>query len=172
MGSTIKFVYQNIDNSYFGVMSSDTIIDFEDFGNATEQEAFMITGFDTLGDPGNRKQALYVTVMSVKTETGYTLVGSDLVPLGESSTIMQTRFDWANHINSGKWGPDQEVYRHTRLYVPVDEDDTFDDGNLLVITRNKIRGRGRALHIKFTAGEGKQSHIAGWTTNYKMLTQE
>ncbi len=171
-GSTIKFVYQNSAETFFGVMTSDLVTDFEDNGNGFEQEAFMITGFDTGGDPSTRKQALYITVMSVKTETGYTLVGSDLVPVGESSTIMQTRFDWDNHINSGKWGPDQEVYRHPRLYVPVDEDDTFDNGALLVITRNKVRGRGRSLNIKFTAGEGKQSHIAGWTTNYRMLSEE
>lgn len=167
--ATIKFVGQGNTNSKFYVFAGDSPIDL---GIAElEQDAYMITGFDTLASPANRKLPLFITVFNVKTETGYEEVGDDLVPVNESSTLMQTRFDWANHDNSGKWSPEQEVYRHARLYTPANVSDNFDNGELFVVTRNKVRGRGRALNIKFSAGQGKASHIAGWSTNYRMLTE-
>lgn len=45
----------------------------------------------------------------------------------------------------------------------------YDDGSPLVITRNKVRGRGRSLHLKFEAGAGKDAHLLGWTTNFIVL---
>lgn len=173
--STIKIFYERDTDCVFTNMSSDNAKDFFVDGEDNlgfDYDAYIITGFDTGRQPALKKQALYITVFSIKTENGYEEVSGNLIPVNESSTIMQTRWDWANHQNSGKWGSDQEVYRHARLYTPVDDTDTFDSGEYLVITRNKVRGRGRALHIKFTAGQGKHSHIAGWTTNYRILTEE
>jgi hypothetical protein len=47
------------------------------------------------------------------------------------------------------------------MYIPSTLD--FDDGYPVVITRNKIRGRGRALQIKFTADEDYDMRILGWS---------
>lgn len=138
---------------------------FTDLG-LTEPDAFLVTGYDVLGDASKQKQAPYIWVFSGKTETGYTALGDDLVPVRESSTSMQARWNWADNTVSGKWGRSQEVYRHLRFYQPVDVSDTFADGQPLVVTRNKLRGRGRSLHLKFQAGEGKDSWLFGWHIKY------
>jgi hypothetical protein len=166
--TTIKFVTQRSADTIFTEFNATSPIDLD----GQQEAAFIITGFDTGGVPSNRKQALYITVYSKKTETGYTEDEGDFIPVNRSSTIMQVRWDWADHINSGKWGPDQEVYRHQRVYTPANVDDAFNDGAPVVVTRNKVRGRGRSLHIKFSAGSSRHSHLLGWSTNYRILTEE
>lgn len=150
---TILGVYENNDTSF---------LDF----STTEQDAYLITGYEVLGDASKWKYAPYVWVFSGKTETGYTTAGTDYVPVRESSTSFQYRWDWADNSSSGKWGQSQEVYRHRRLYTPSDSSDTFADGTPVVVTRNKVRGRGRSLHFKFQAGQGKDSWLLGWHIKY------
>ena len=133
-----------------------------------EMEAYIVTGYDTADNAQFRKYAPYITVYQNKTETGYTSSGGDLIPVGESSLLMQAQWDWTNRSNSGKWGNAQQVYRHRRLYTPVGAEDTFDDGESLVVTRNKVRGRGRALSLKYTAGTGMDSWLLGWTIRYNI----
>jgi hypothetical protein len=140
--------------------------DFLDFDN-DEETAYIISGPETLGDASKFRYAPYVWVFSKKTETGYTSTG----PSNDSSTKLQARWDWADLSVSGKWGTEQEVYRHLRMYTPASSSDGFDDGVPLVVTRNKVRGRGRALQIKLTAGVGKDSYIAGWHVKTDVHTE-
>jgi hypothetical protein len=93
-----------------------------------------------------------------RTETGFDASYNDL---NSSSCTMQTRWDFTDSANANKWDDGQEVYRHTRMYIPSTFD--FDDGYPVVITKNKIRGRGRALQIKFTADEDYDMRILGWS---------
>jgi len=131
-----------------------------------EEEAYLVTGYDTADNAQFRKYAPYISVYQNKTETGYTDVAGDLVPTGESSLLMQAQWDWTDRTSAGKWGIAQQVYRHRRLYTPTGVGDTFDNGETLVITRNKVRGRGRALSLKYTAGTAKDSWLLGWTIRY------
>lgn len=147
-------------------------LDEDEDDSSFEVPAFIITGPETLGDASKFRYAGYVWVFSKKTETGYILIGSDLVPVGESSTKLQSRWDWADNSSAGKWGPEFEVYRHKRLYQPVDASDTFADGQPLLVTKNKVRGRGRALQLKFTAGEGRDSYLAGWHVKNDVHTEQ
>lgn len=141
--------------------------DYTDF-DGEEQDAYIVTGYDNLGDFARHRQAPVCHVYLHKTETGYeeALDGS-LTPVGESSCWMQARWDWADHLNSGKFGSEQEVYRHVRYYQPTGASDGFDSGLPVIVTRNKLRGRGRCLHLKFRADEGKDCYILGWALEYK-----
>lgn len=158
--SKVKYVAVVNDELYIGEANNYT--DYKDFG-LSEPECYMITGYDSLNDPSSQKQAPLVWVFSRKTETGYDVSLNAIRP---SSTLMQARWEWADNASAGKWGTEQEVYRHQRPYVPVDTDDGFDDGTPVVVTRNKLRGKGRVLQLKFTAGQGKDSHLMGWKTNF------
>jgi hypothetical protein len=162
----IKFLVRREDSNTFMDVSDMDHDDFVDF-DGEEQLPFLITGYDNLADFSRFKQAPVLHVFSAKTETGYEESGDDLVPINESSTLMRPVWDWADHINSNKFGPQQQVYRHRRLYQPVDADDTFDNGHPVVVTRNKLRGRGRVLHLRFDGEEAKDSHILGWSVVYK-----
>ena len=143
---------------------------YADFGGS-EAEAYLISGYEVLGDPSRWKYAPLVFVYHKKTETGFTDSGSgDLTPVNAGSTLLQARFDWADATVAGKWGTAYETYRHRRLYTPASAADLFENGQPIIVTRNKIRGRGRSVHLKFTAGAGKDSHILGWQVKYDALT--
>lgn len=161
----IKFLVQTGTRTQFKVCDMDQT-DFVDF-DGTEQVPYMVTGYDNLSDFQRFKQAPVLHVYCKKTETGYTASGSDLIPTDESSVLMRPVWDWSDHTNSGKFGPQQQVYRHHRYYQPVDVNDTFDDGAPVVVTRNKLRGRGRVLHLRFDGETAKNAHILGWSIQYK-----
>lgn len=132
----------------------------------SEPECFMITGYDSLRDPGTMQEAVKIQVFSKKTEEGYGIAPS-YEPIRPSSTQMRARWDWADSTNASKWGAYQEVYRHRRTYIPSDPTtDEFEDGVPLVVTKNNIRGRGRVLQLEFRAGTAKDSWIQGWKTNF------
>ncbi|TXH50847.1 MAG: hypothetical protein E6Q97_19585 [Desulfurellales bacterium] len=150
-------------------ISEANATDYLDFG-ASEPDCYLVTGYDTLGDAAARKYAPYIYVFSNKTETGFTTSGTDVLPVRESSTKLQARWDWADLSVAGKWGQEQETYRHSRLYVPSNPaTDTFDDGVPMIVTKNMLRGVGRSLHLKFRAGAGKDSWLAGWQILYDRL---
>jgi hypothetical protein len=169
----IKFVVQTNTGTKVKIcdMAQSDYVDFD--GN--EQIPFIETGYDNFGgeesqfkDIVRTRQAPIVHVFMKKTETGYTQSGTDLIPVNESSLTLQSRWDWADHTNSGKFGTAREVYRHGRLYTPVDINDTFDTGFPVVVTRNKIRGSGRMLHLRFQGGAQKDAHLLGWSVRYKI----
>lgn len=139
--------------------------DYLDFDGA-EQEAFMVLAYDNIGSWAHRRQAPKVHTFMAKTETGFDEL--TLAPINESSLTMQARWDWSDHINSGEWGTATEVYRHVRAYVPSDTNDPFNSGYPVVVTRNKVRGRGRSLHLKFTSSAGKDAHLLGYSVQYQI----
>ena len=135
---------------------------FEDFG-ISEPEAYIITGHEVLGDASKFRYANYVHVYMYKTETGFDV---DYNPIRESEIQMQARWDWSDNSVAGKWGESQQVYRHRRQYVPSSTADTFADGQPVLVTKNKVRGRGRSLALKFTAGTGKDAWLIGWQIEF------
>lgn len=130
---------------------------FDDTGVA--QTCYLITGYSFAPNgPSKGKQSSYCTVYMERTETGFDI---DDNPLNESSCTLQSRWDFTDSVNANKWDGGQEVYRHRRMFVPSGA--TFDDGYPVVITKNKLRGRGKALQLKFTADPDYDMRILGWT---------
>lgn len=137
---------------------------FEDF-DGNEQDAYMVMAYDNIGSWAHRRQAPVVHVFCGKTETGFT---EDMEVVNPGSLLMQARWDWADNIVAGEWGSSQQVYRHARPYTPTDSSDNFDTGYPVIVTRNKVRGRGRSLNLKFTAEEAKDAHLLGYAVRYKI----
>lgn len=170
----IKFIYTT-DGISVNVADFDqtTFLDWDDNASPSPK---MYTTWETLNDGQRAKQAPVVTVFSKRTETGFTVDG-----LGgwdadnPSSTLMSGFWDWtsdaANEADTGKITDTQEVYRHRRNFIPAVSTDL--DGYAVVVTRNKLRGRGRALQLKFEGGDpAKDSHILGYTVNYKVTRRK
>lgn len=157
----LKFLGITDTNTTLTVGDFNNRTDYTDLGN-TEVPAYLVTGHEVLGDASRFRFANYVHVYMGKTETGFTEEGVT----GASSILMQSRWDWTDATVSGKWGAEQQVYRHTRQYVPANLLDTYDDGYPVLVTKNKILGRGRSLALKFTVGDGKDAHIYGWQVEY------
>lgn len=120
--------------------------------------AFLLTGYSFAPNgPDKRKQALYITTYMERTETGFDV---DYNPINESSCTLQARWDFTDSVNANKWTAGEEVYRHNRMFIPSTTE--FDDGYPVVISKSKIRGRGRALQLKYTADVDKDMVILGW----------
>lgn len=141
---------------------------FQDFDGNTVA-SFVLSHYEGLNAHAHRKQAPIVTVYSKRTTTGYTATGNGLSAVNPSSTTMTAYWDWTDDAISKKIGTAQEVYRDVRGFVPSGATDV--DGYPVVVTRNKVRGRGRVLQLKFAAStdaSGEDSHILGYTVNYKV----
>ena len=140
--------------------------DFDDWDGTNGPLPYLVFGHDGIGDWQRRRQAPVITVFSKRTETGYTDTGDGFDPVNESSTLMSAYWDWTDDAVSNKIGAQQEVYRHVRNFVPSGTTDV--DGYPVVVTRNKVRGRGRSLQLRFDGASDKDSHILGFQTNYKV----
>jgi hypothetical protein len=169
LNGAIRLLCQEVDTTkyYLGELTSSV---YEDWG--TETPAYLFTGPDSLGEPERFKYAPYVHVFMRK-ETRVPLVvdqtpegidqalpGSaiDLV-LGqrESSLYMQPRWDWARGSDSGKIANYVQIYRDNK---------TNPDSFGMVVTKNKVRGRGRNLFLCFKAGANAPAWLDGWTIKY------
>lgn len=131
---------------------------FADWGTV-DAKAYLLTGALTAGDNAIAKQVPYVTVHLKRTETG---TDSDGVPLNQSSCKMAGRWEWANNVASHKISGLYEVYKY-RMPMFTLPDSTFDNGFETVISKNKVRGRGKAISLYFETSPGKDCVLLGWS---------
>lgn len=140
--------------------------DYLDFDGSESPTPFMLTAWDNIGDFQRRRSAPVITVYAKRTETGYTSTGNGFDPVNESSNLLTAYWDWTDDSVSGKIGSQQETYRRPRHFVPSATDDV--DGYPVVVSRNKLRGRGRVLQLRFDGAATKDSHLLGFSVNYKV----
>jgi hypothetical protein len=160
----LKFLVQTTTRTEITVCDHNQT-DYIDF-DGNDEDGFMNMAYDDLGSWAHRRQAPYVHTYCAKTETGYTDPGG--VPINASSVTMQARWDWSDHTNANEWGTATEVYRHVRVYTPPDFSDPFNSGYPVVFTRNKVRGRGRSLHLRFSTTDTYDAHLLGYHIRYKV----
>lgn len=164
----MKFIYKAT-SSTVNIADFDQT-DFDDWDGTNGPLPYLVFGHDMMGDAQRRGQAPIITVYSKRTETGYTDTGAGWDPVNDSSTLMSAYWDWTDDAVTNKIGAQQQVYRHVRHFVPADANDV--DGYPIVVTRNKVRGRGRALQLRFDGATDKDSHVIGFTTNYKITRKK
>lgn len=129
-------------------------------GLGVDAPAFLLTGYLTGGDSSRDKWLPYLSVKSKRTESSWSEDGEGIVTVvGESSCSMQVQWEWTNNALAGKWSTEAEVYRLPRFFTLDDSHEfSFD----VVTTRNKVRGNGKALSVKFTSSPGKDMFLLGW----------
>tara|TARA_R110000772_G_scaffold64511_2_gene144275 strand:- start:2139 stop:4352 length:2214 start_codon:yes stop_codon:yes gene_type:complete len=161
LGATYKYTY----SSFRGLA-------FEDWptaqgGSGTDAAAFMLSGYETLGDSQRQKQVTYITTHFLRTESGFTDTGDgNLEAINPSSCLIQSQWDFSNSASSGKFGTPFQAYRLKRNYIPSGTGDTFDYGQRVITTKNKLRGRGRALSLLFSTEPGHDLILLGWGNIY------
>ena len=148
----------------FGNYNSLTFRDwYTNDSTGVDYTSFLHTGYETLGDSARKKRATYIATLFERTETGFTDDGTgQLSPILPSGCLIQGRWDFANSSNSGKYTTQFQAYRLIRRYLPTSASDTFDYGQSVVATKNKIRGSGKALTLYMTSETGKDMNILGW----------
>lgn len=76
--------------------------------------------------------------------------------MAQTSLLLQTRWDWASAAASNKFGPSTQLYRNNYNTTVIA------DGFPIIVTKNKVRGKGRALQLRFTSETGKDAELVGW----------
>lgn len=112
-----------------------------DEGSAADEidyTSYFITGYRIDGQSQRFFQANYIWVF--------------MDTLEDSSCYLQGIWDFTNSNSSGKWSTSQQVYS-TALFPSRD----------VRHRRLKIRGKGKALQLKFESESGKPFSIIGWS---------
>lgn len=145
----------------FGKYSNPDFRDWYSFNNSgVDADAFLITSYMSGTDFQRDKQLPYITIHTRRTENG---VDTEANPINQSSCLVQARWDWSNSDKSGKWGREFQAYRYRSLYIPVTYPDTYENGFSTVVTRNKVRGNGKVLSLKFRTEPFRNLHLYGWS---------
>jgi hypothetical protein len=148
----------------FAYERDETFVDFKSAdGVGQDYLSFLESGYELLDDAMRKKEQNYIFVYLRRTEQNWI----DDVPDRPSSCFFQTKWDWADHQVSNKWTNKVQVYRHTRLPLYDDTDTAFNTGFPIVVTKNKVRGHGRAIQFRFeSGGPGKDFDLLGWAVAY------
>lgn len=152
-GSTLRFTFSYYYDPGFTDWTSHD-------GVGVDAPAFLITGWTGFGDFQRMKQIPYLTVYSIKTETGF---DAEYNPVNTSSIKVQSQWSWTNSDASGKWGVPFQAYRHKRFWAPETSESDFNNGDHVIKTRNKLRGRGNVLSLMFTTEPKKDFNLLGWS---------
>lgn len=157
-------VITSIDNNIAYTFSKYTNTDFRDWYSEDEigvdAPAFLVTSYMSGTDFQRDKQLPYITIHMRRTENGF---DDSLNPINQSSCLVQARWDWSNSDKSGKWGREFQAYRYRRLYIPLNNFDDYDNGFETIVTRNKLRGNGKVLSLKFRTEPYRNLHLYGWS---------
>lgn len=166
--SSVYLVLTEFDSTVyytFGKYNQSTYYDWD----VTSYEAFLQAGHFTGGEARYKKQVPYLNVFMQKTETGF---DSNLDLVNESSCLVSARWNWTDSLAGKKWTTPRQAYRLNNVYFPTSSADTFDTGETVISSRNKIRGMGNSVSFKFESEAGKAMHIHGWAFDISVEQKE
>ena len=160
----VTFLTMQTTNFTVSKYKDTTFVDWKTQGSGTGKDfsSFLVTGYELFGDAFRRKEIPYIWFYFTRTEDGFTASGTDFILDNQSSCKVKAQWNFATSANSGKFGTEFEAYRLGRLYTPTGASDTFDWGETVVTTKNKLRGSGRAISLLIQSSTGKDMKILGW----------
>jgi len=158
----------------FGYFKSSEFADWFTYDSVgTAYMSFVETGYELLEDAMRKKQAPHVFCYFRRTEENFVAEGIDFTTDKPSSCYFQVKWDWASTSASNKWSSKIQVYRHRRLPQFSEDDLTFDTGFPVVVTKNKVRGSGKAIQFRFESDEiGKDFDLLGWAVPFEGNTED
>lgn len=138
----------------FATFRGDTYLDW---GEA-DYKSFAEAGYDFMGDMTTFKTAPYVTTYMRVTEDGYVANGLGYDFINPSSCLMSVSWN----LNKANSTP-REIYKLKDVPV-VDPDDlgSINYPSDTVVTKSKVRGRGRSMKLRFESVTGKDFHLVGY----------
>lgn len=132
----------------------------------TTATSYFETFHEHLGDTVRDKSATWVLCQFERTEDGFQTVGGGTVFTNPSGCFLRAKWEWVDHLDAGRWSDLKQVYRLPRLYVPTGASDPFDYGHTVITTKNKVRGHGKAISLRFEAEADKDFVLLGWAATY------
>lgn len=156
-------------NYTFSEFKNTSMLDWPQISSGTNYTSFIETGHDLLEDVISEKEANTVYCFFKRTETALQDSGSgDLVFDLPSSCLLTAKWAWADATGSNQWIDVGQIYRLQRPIIQ--EAGSFDYGYEVIQTINQVRGKGRALALRFSSEQGKDFHLLGWSIPYTVIT--
>lgn len=134
--------------------------------------SFAETGRDISEDLISEKEANTVYFFFKRTENSFVEdVDGNVVLDQPSSCLVSGKWDWSDSATANRWSEPSQAYRFKREYFPIPVGPSpFNYGFDVIQTIEQIRGKGRALSLRFESEEGKDFHILGWSLPYTIIT--
>jgi hypothetical protein len=124
-------------NQTFAEVKSATLLDWSDEGTETDYDSYFVTGYKLDGETQRFFQPNYVFVF-LETEDN-------------ASCYVQGVYDYTTSSAEGKWSSRQQIYNENLTNRGVN------------FRRLKVRGKGRALQLRFESESQKPFTIIGWS---------
>jgi hypothetical protein len=129
---------------------------------------YLETSYEYGAGPTRKKWCTGVTCFFERTEDKAYIDGGGVTLYHKSGCLMRSSWEFTDSTIANKWGSQQQVYRLQRMRLPtttysgtpITED--WDNGYPVVKTRNKIRGQGSVLSLRFDCEPTKQCKLLGW----------
>lgn len=168
-------VPQSDGNLHFtlGNFSNENFVDWQSMdGTGLAYLSFIETGYELLDDSMRKKQATYIFKYFRRTEDEYVLDTDGGYSLrNPSSCLFTTKWEWSSSEIANKWSTQIEAYRITKRPQFSTSDLTFDTGYPIVVTKDKVRGTGRAIQFRFENSKiGYNFDLLGWAASYTGTT--
>jgi hypothetical protein len=130
----------------------------------TDAAAYLLTGYFSGGDIMRKKQVNNLLTYFRRSETGFEedVESGDWFPVNPSSCLISSHWDWTDDIVAGRWSAPIQAYRIKRPYFPSSLEDAFSNGEPVIVTKSKLRGRGRVVSLKIESEEEKDMQLLGW----------
>ena len=142
-------------------MSQKTFTDF----CGSEKVPYIILGYDNLGDFARQRAAPIIHTYLKNTETG---AGAFSIR-GEQEVTLSPRWDFSKDPATGDFGRPMPVSKPRRPYAPDGTSGSYSGGYDVIVSRNKVRGWGKVLQLKYEGSPGKDMHILGFSIHYNIL---
>ena len=152
----------------FALFNNSTFYDWElADGTGVSYDSYLLTGHEVNNDVARFIQAPYIYTHFNKTEEGFQdLGGGNYQFIRPSSCYLTGRWEWTDNVISGRWTDEQQVYRFRKAWEANPSDLTETNGFAVTSSRTKLRGKGKALQLRFRSEEGKDFDILGWEIKY------
>lgn len=141
-------------------------------GDGVFYKCYAETGANIAEDLISEKEIMQLYLFMKRTETAFVPDGEGNVLLDRpSGANMFTKWHWSSSSSSNRWSEPEQSYRLNREYIPSGIfPEEFDYGFDVIQTINQIRGKGRAISIRFDSEDGKDFHLLGWASPLVLMT--
>jgi len=156
----LTYKYNSVDNEYEFTFSEYINSGFKDL-DSVDANAYLITGYEIFQDTQRNKAVNYLTTHFSRTEQEAIDQGGTIVPDNPSKCWIQAQWAFADSEAAMKFGSEFQAYRLRSSQIPTEAGD-YDYGQSVITTKNKLRGNGKSLSLKFRTEEDNDCYILGW----------
>lgn len=80
----------------------------------------------------------------------------------QHSCFVTAKWEWTDRAAAERWSTPQQAYKIQRVFFAGEDNESMEDGHPVVHTKLKIRGKGKALTIRFESEDGKDFQLLGF----------